>query len=197
MQKLVVASLMFFGILATVVAQQFPEEKSVPDVLKFTVKSLIGDDVNLARYQGKVVLFVNVASNCGYTPQYGELQATYAKYKEKGLVILGFPANNFKNQEPGTNAEIAEFCKLNYGVSFDMFSKISVLGDDKAPLYKFLTEEKTNPQFSGDVKWNFEKFLVGRDGKIVGRYLSAVKPTGDEMTQAIERELAKSAGSVN
>lgn len=168
------------------------EEKPVPSVLKFKMTSLGGDEVDLARYQGKVILMVNTASKCGYTPQYKELEALHQKYKDKGLVVLGFPANDFKNQEPGTDEEIAKFCLENYGVSFDMFSKISVIGEEKAPLYRYLTEEKTNPTSPGEVKWNFEKFLIGRDGTIAARYRSAVKPMSEEVTAAVEKELAKS-----
>src|SRR5437879_5608937 len=121
-----------------------PKEKA--DVLNFTMKSLAGEDVNLEKYKGKVVLFVNVASKCGNTPQYAGLQKLHEKYKDQGLAILGFPANNFREQEPGTNAEIAQFCKANYGVTFDMFSKISVKGDDQAPLYKLLTSGAGDPK---------------------------------------------------
>lgn len=164
------------------------EDKSVPSALNFTMKSLGGEEVKLSQYQGKVILMVNTASECGYTPQYEGLQAVYSKYKDKGFVILGFPANNFGQQEPGTDKEIAEFCKANYGVTFPMFSKISVLNPDKAPLYQYLTAAA---QPTGEVKWNFEKFLIGKDGQIVGRYLSKVEPQSDELTQAIEKELNK------
>lgn len=168
------------------------EEKPVPAALNFTMKSLAGDDVNLASFQGKVILVVNTASKCGYTPQYEGLEAIYKKYADKGFVILGFPANNFKEQEPGTNADIAEFCKANYGVTFPMFSKISVLDPDKAPLYQYLTKEtQSTTKETGEVKWNFEKFLIGRDGKLVGRYRSAITPQSDTVTHAIEAELAK------
>lgn len=165
---------------------------SVPAVLNFTMKSLAGEDVNLAKYQGKVILFVNTASKCGFTPQYKDLEALYTKYQEKGFVILGFPANNFGKQEPGTDSEIAEFCKDNFSVTFPMFSKISVLGSDKAPIYQYLTaqpQEKTRE--TGEVKWNFEKFLVGKDGKMVARYRSPITPMSNEVVSAIEAELAK------
>jgi glutathione peroxidase len=164
------------------------EDKPVPAALNFTMKSLSGEDVSLTQYQGKVILMVNTASKCGYPPQYEGLEAIYNRYKDKGFVILGFPANNFAQQEPGTDKDIAEFCKANYGVSFPMFSKISVLNPDKAPLYKYLT---TTAKPAGEVKWNFEKFLIGRDGQIVARYISAIEPQSDAITQAIEKELNK------
>ena len=128
------------------------------------MNSIDGKPVNLARYQGKVVLIVNVASQCGYTPQYAGLEELHRKYAAKGLNILGFPANEFGAQEPGSNAEIAQFCQTNYGVDFDMFSKIVVKGPGQAPLYQFLTSKQTNPKFAGDIAWNFEKFLIGQWG---------------------------------
>ena len=163
----------------------------MPEVLNFTMNSLVGQPVNLSKYQGRVVLMVNTASECGYTYQYEGLQALHRKYAAQGLSVLGFPSNDFGQQEPGSNAEIQQFCKANYGVEFDMFSKIDVLGDSKAPLYRFLTSKSTNPQFAGDVSWNFEKFLVDRDGRIVGRFLSAVEPMSAEVTGAIESALGK------
>jgi glutathione peroxidase len=152
------------------------------------VKKIDGSAVDLSKYKGKVVLIVNVASRCGYTPQYAGLQKLYDTYKDKGLVVLGFPANEFGAQEPGSDAEIASFCSSKYGVTFDMFSKIVVKGPNKAPLYQALTEGATPP---GEVSWNFEKFLIGRDGKIVGRYKSAVAPDDGKLTGAIEAELGK------
>jgi len=163
----------------------------MPPVLNFSMKSLAGQDVNLEKYKGKVVMIVNTASKCGYTPQYKDLEALYRKYKDKGLVILGFPADNFGHQEPGSDEQIAAFCHDKYDVTFDMFSKISVKGDDQAPLYQFLTEEKTDPKFPGEVKWNFEKFLIGKDGTIIARYRSKVKPSSEEVVKAVEAELAK------
>ena len=152
------------------------------------VKKIDGTAVDLAKYKGKVVLVVNVASRCGYTPQYTGLQKLYETYKDKGLVVLGFPANEFGGQEPGSDTDIATFCSSKYGVTFDMFSKVVVKGPNKSPLYKSLTESATPP---GEVSWNFEKFLVGRDGRIVGRYKSAVAPDDAKLTQAIEAALAK------
>lgn len=161
-----------------------------PAVLNYTVKNIEGKDINLADYQGKVILMVNVASKCGYTKQYTGLEALYKKYKDQDFVILGFPANNFGSQEPGSDEQIAEFCESKFGVTFPMFSKISVKGDDKAPLYQFLTDEKTNPGHAGEVKWNFEKFLIGKDGKVVGHYASKVAPESEELVGAIEKQIA-------
>ena len=153
-----------------------------------SMKKIDGSEVDLAQYDGKVVLIVNVASRCGYTRQYAGLQDLYAKYKDKGLVILGFPANDFGAQEPGTDAQIAEFCSSTYGVDFDMFSKITVKGKDAPALYKKLIAE-ADP--AGDVKWNFEKFLIGRDGAIVGRFSSGVAPDDGDLVSVIEAQLAK------
>ena len=161
--------------------------------LDFTVKDIDGKEQNLADYKGKVVLMVNVASRCGLTPQYGGLQALYDKYKDKGLVVIGFPANNFGGQEPGTEADIKEFCTSKYNVTFPMMSKISVKGDDKAPLYDWLTSEKTNPEFAGDVTWNFGKFLVDRNGNVIGRFDPGTKPGDAKVVGAIEKALAAKA----
>jgi glutathione peroxidase len=169
------------------------ERKPVPAALNFTMNSLDGKPVNLSKYQGKVVLMVNTASKCGYTPQYKGLEALHEKYAEKGLAVLGFPANEFGQQEPGTDKDIHDFCEKNYGVKFDMFSKVVVKGEGQCPLYKFLTSSDTNPGMDGEIKWNFEKFLIGRDGKVVKRFGSKVTPESEEMTKAIEAELAKTA----
>jgi glutathione peroxidase len=171
-----------------------PKDKGgakVPGVLNFSMKTLDGKPAELSRYQGKVVLFVNVASQCGLTPQYKELEALHEKYADKGLSIVGVPANNFGSQEPGSNDEIAEFCKKNYGVKFDMLARVSVKGGDKCELYKFLTSKDTNPKFAGEVTWNFEKFLVGRSGEVVARFKPTVKPDAKEIVTAIETELGK------
>jgi len=166
-------------------------EKAVAPVLNFTMKDLSGKPVELAQYQGKVVLFVNVASKCGYTPQYKGLQSLYEKYEKDGLVIIGVPANEFGKQEPGSDSEIAEFCQKNYGVTFPMMSKVVVKGNGIAPLYKHLTSKETDPKFAGDIRWNFEKFLVGRSGEIVGRFNSKVDPLSADLTTAVETELKK------
>ena len=157
-------------------------------VYGFTLNSIDGKPSPLADYKGKVVLLVNVASQCGYTPQYSGLEATYEKYKDQGFVILGFPANNFGAQEPGTNEEIKTFCTRKYSVTFPMYSKISVKGADQAPLYSYLTKE-TGPGIAGEIKWNFTKFLVDRDGKVVQRFEPAVTPDSKEVTAAIEKQL--------
>ncbi|MFQ3620051.1 MAG: glutathione peroxidase [Spirochaetales bacterium] len=158
-------------------------------IYDFTMKDIDGKDVSLRSFEGKVLLIVNVASKCGFTPQYASLEELYRRYKDKGFVVLGFPANNFLGQEPGTNEEIKEFCTLNYGVTFPMFSKISVRGKDIAPLYQFLTDKKTNPKFSGSITWNFNKFLIGRDGTIVERFGSSTDPLNEKVIQAVEKVL--------
>ncbi len=167
------------------------EAKKAESALDFTVKDINGKDVALSKYKGKVVMIVNVASKCGNTKQYTALQALDDKYKDKGLAILGFPANNFNGQEPGTEKEIAEFCESKYGVKFDMFSKISVKGADQAPLYKYLTETAAPGKKGKDVAWNFEKFLIGRDGKIVARIENRTSPEDPEVIKMIEAELGK------
>jgi glutathione peroxidase len=159
------------------------------NVLDFTLNSIDGKPAPLAQYQGKVVLIVNVASRCGYTPQYTGLEKVYERYKDQGFVILGFPANNFGGQEPGTNEEIKTFCSSKYSVTFPMYSKISVKGGDIHPLYQFLTDKQTNPATAGDIKWNFTKFLVGKDGKVIARFEPAVTPESPEVTGAIEKAL--------
>jgi len=151
------------------------------------VKTVSGEDKFLSDYNGKVLLIVNVASKCGYTPQYEGLEAIYKKYKDSGFEILAFPCNDFKGQEPGTNEEIAEFCKKNYGVTFTVFDKIKILGDEKSELYSELI--KFEP--AGDVSLNFEKFVIEKNGNVVGRFKSKVKPESSEITSLIESELSK------
>lgn len=168
----------------------FDVEASNKSILDFKMRDIDGKDVKLKKYKGNVLLVVNTASKCGYTPQYEGLQATYEKYKDRGFSVLGFPANNFGSQEPGTETEIKEFCSTKYKVTFPMFAKISVKGDDQDPLYKFLTSNETNPDFSGDIKWNFSKFLVDRKGKVVARFEPKVKPDSEEVNAAIEKYLA-------
>jgi glutathione peroxidase len=158
--------------------------------LDFTMKDLDGNDVPLEKFRGKVVLLVNVASRCGLTPQYAGLQALYDRYREKGLEILGFPANNFFRQEPGTDAEIRQFCSQNYGVTFPLFSKISVRGKDIHPLYAFLTSAETNPEFHGKIGWNFAKFLADRTGKVIARFEPSMVPESPPVTSAIEKALS-------
>jgi glutathione peroxidase len=153
-------------------------------VHEFTLNSIDGKPAPLSAYQGKVVLIVNVASRCGFTPQYAGLEALYEKYKDRGFVILGFPANNFGGQEPGTNEEIKTFCSTKYNVTFPMYSKISVKGDDKAPLYQFLTAAT-----GSEIQWNFTKFLVDKSGQVVARFEPKVTPESPDVTSAIEKAL--------
>lgn len=158
------------------------------NIYNFTLPNIDGKSMPLADFKGKVVLMVNVASRCGYTPQYTALEALYEKYKDQGFVILGFPANNFGAQEPGTNEEIKTFCSRKYNVTFPMYSKVSVKGDDQTPLYKYLTKD-TSASISGDVKWNFTKFLVDRQGNVVQRFEPAVTPDSSDVTSAVEKLL--------
>lgn len=159
--------------------------------LDYTVDSIDGEPVDLASYKGKVVLVVNVASRCGLTPQYAGLQAMYEKYKDEGLVILGFPCNQFAGQEPGSDAEILEFCTAKYEVTFPMFSKVEVNGEGASPLYKNLTSQDVQPAGAGDISWNFEKFLIDRQGKVVARFEPKTKPTDEALITAVDAELKK------
>jgi glutathione peroxidase len=154
----------------------------------FALPNIDGKPMPLADFKGKVILMVNVASQCGFTPQYSALEAIYEKYKDQGFVILGFPANNFGQQEPGTNEEIKTFCSRKYSVTFPLYSKISVKGPDQAPLYQYLTKD-ADPSHTGDIKWNFTKFLVDRNGNVVQRFEPAVTPDSPEVTSAIEKLL--------
>jgi glutathione peroxidase len=184
MSKVVLLAICALCGLATVFANT--SRADLP--LSGTMKGIDGNDVDLGAYQGKVVLIVNVASRCGATPQYAGLQELYEKFKDKGFVVLGFPANDFGAQEPGSDDQIKEFCSTKYAVTFPMFSKITVKGPEKAALYKVLTET-ADP--SGEVGWNFEKFLIGKDGKIAGRFKTRVSPDDAELVSAIEAALAK------
>jgi glutathione peroxidase len=158
-------------------------------VLDFSMKSIDGQDTPLRQFQGKVLLLVNTASKCGFTPQFKALEEVYKRYKDRGLLILGFPANNFLGQEPGTDQQIKEFCLINYGVSFPMFSKISVSGKDIHPLYKFLVDKETDPQFAGKIPWNFTKFLADRKGEVVARFEPRRVPDDPLVIAAIEKAL--------
>ncbi|MGA7317798.1 MAG: glutathione peroxidase [Silvibacterium sp.] len=162
---------------------------AVTSIYDFTMKSIDGKPVSLSEYHGKVLLLVNVASKCGFTPQYAGLEALYEKYKNQGLVIVGVPANNFAGQEPGTNEEIKKFCSNKYNVTFPMMAKVSVLGPDKTSLYVFLTDKSTDPQLAGDIKWNFTKFLFDRNGKPVARFEPDVTPDSPQVTSAVEAAL--------
>lgn len=158
--------------------------------LDFKVKNIDGEKIHLAAtYHGQVVMIVNVASKCGLTPQYKGLEELYRQYKDEGFVILGFPANNFGAQEPGTNEEIKEFCTSKYDVTFPMFAKVSVKGEDICPLFKYLTAKDAGHDHGGEIKWNFNKFLIGRDGKVIGRFEPRVDPMSDEVTSAVSTAL--------
>ena len=151
----------------------------------YVIEDIDGNKIPLGAYKGKVLLIVNVASKCGYTPQYEGLQNIYEAYNDKGLVVLGFPANNFMGQEPGTEEDIKQFCTLNYGITFPMSSKVSVRGSDQDPLFDYLTTQP-NQDFEGGIRWNFEKFLIDKDGKLQRRFRSGVEPESEEITKAIE-----------
>lgn len=155
------------------------------------VTDINGNDVDLKEYEGKVLMIVNVASKCGLTPQYEQLVELHKTYKDQGFEVLGFPANNFLGQEPGTNEEIQEFCSNNYGVEFPLFSKISVKDEAVAPLYQELISEEENGEFGGEIKWNFTKFLVNKEGKVVARFEPRTTPDAPEVVAAIEEELKK------
>ena len=164
-----------------------PGERA-PDVVGVAMSD--GRPVKLSDFRGKVVMFVNVASQCGLTPQYEGLQGLYNKYKDKGLVVVGVPANNFNGQEPGSDKEIKEFCTTRYKVDFPMMSKVSVKGDDQHPLYKYLTAKETGGEFAGDVEWNFGKFLVDRNGNVMARFHPKTKPQDEKVVGAVEKALA-------
>ncbi|MBP9662979.1 MAG: glutathione peroxidase [Pyrinomonadaceae bacterium] len=198
MIKILVVIIIIVGLAAAALAYRYglilnptptapPPQKSV---YEFTMKDIDGNDVSLDTYRGKVAMIVNVASKCGYTPQYEGLESIYEKYKDRGFVVLGFPANNFLGQEPGTEADIKEFCRLTYGVSFPMFSKISVTGSDQHPLYTMLTSKQSNPEFGGDITWNFNKFLLDKTGRVAARFGTKDIPESDVVTTAIEKSLA-------
>jgi glutathione peroxidase-family protein len=164
-------------------------EDPMKTIYDFTMTDIDGEAVALSEYKGKVLLMVNVASKCGFTGQYAGLEKLYETYATNGLVVLGFPANNFFRQEPGTDAEIKSFCRLTYGVSFPLFAKISVKGKDIDPLYAFLTDKNTNPKHSGGISWNFNKFLIGRDGSIRNRFGSRTAPDNKKLAAALEEAL--------
>jgi glutathione peroxidase len=177
--------------LAAVLAVPAIAEDKKATALGYTLKDIKGKPVELSKYKGKVILLVNVASQCGLTPQYEGLQSLYEKYEKKGLVIIGVPANEFNEQEPGTNEEIEKFCKSTYNVTFPMMAKIVVKGDGIDPLYTFLTSVATKPQPKGDITWNFEKFVIGKNGEVVARFAPATKPDDAKLIAAIEAELKK------
>ena len=180
---LVLMIVAIIGGTMTALSQDSTKPAGLYDV---TMKNIDGKDVPLSSYRGKVLLLVNVASRCGYTPQYSGLESLYEKYKGQGFMVLGFPANNFLWQEPGSDEEIKTFCTTKYHVTFDMFSKISVKGKDQHPLYALLTSDAV---YGGGVKWNFQKYLVDKQGKVIGRFLPDVEPDAKELTDAIEAAL--------
>ncbi|MFT5469370.1 MAG: glutathione peroxidase [Verrucomicrobiales bacterium] len=177
----------FTTILSVITAMSLTAGESV---YEFTVKDIKGEDVNLKEHEGNVLLIVNVASQCGVTGQYEIFQALHEALEDRDFVVLGFPANNFGGQEPGTNSEILKFCTSTYQVTFPMFAKVSVTGDDTAELFKHLTAAE-NPDFTGPIQWNFEKILVGKDGKVARRFRSNVEPDSPEFLDAIKAELEK------
>ncbi|MGE3808096.1 MAG: glutathione peroxidase [Gemmataceae bacterium] len=185
--------LKFLALVALVLIALPVQAADEASPLSYKMKSLDGKEVDLAKFKGKVVLIVNVASQCGLTGQYKPLQQLHDKYADKGLVIIGVPANDFGKQEPGSDAEIADFCKKNYGVKFLMLSKVPTVkaGKDQVPLYKFLTEKDSNGKFAGPIKWNFTKFLVGKDGKVAARFEPQVEPDDEDVVKKIEAELGK------
>ena len=194
MMRNLLCGLACLALTATVARAEEKKVKGdpkVPAVLNFKMKTLDGKEADLSKYQGKVVMFVNVASACGNTKQYTQLEALHEKYGKDGLVIVGVPANEFGKQEPGTDEEIAKFCSTKYNVKFDMLSKVVVKGKDTCPLYKFLTSKDTNPKFAGDVTWNFEKFVIGRNGEVIARFQPGVKPDAVEVVKVLEEELKK------
>ncbi len=182
-------TVLFAGVFVSAEDKK-PDEK-IPPLLKHEMKTLTGKKVDLGKYKGKVLLVVNVASQCGATPQYKPLEVLHEKYNEKGLAVLGFPCNQFGKQEPGSDEDVAQFCEKNYGVKFDMFSKVDVNGDKAADLFKELTSKDNFAKDAGPVKWNFEKFLISKEGKVVGRFRTGVEPDSEEVVKAIEAELAK------
>ena len=177
--------------LTTGCMAQTKEEVPVKTFYDIEVKSIHGEPVKMEQYKGKVLLIVNTASKCGFTGQYDGLQKLYEAYQDQGFVILGFPSNDFMGQEPGSNDEIESFCKLNYGVTFPLFEKIAVKGKEAHPLYAYLTSKETNPEFSGKISWNFNKFLISGDGRVVNRFGSRTKPDDTDLIGAIEGELGK------
>lgn len=172
MNKLIAMAIIAMSITTSIMAQT--------SIHEFKVPGLMGDEINFADFKGKKILVVNTASKCGFTPQYEQLQELSSKYPEK-LVVVGFPANNFGKQEPGTNDEIESFCKKNYGVTFPMAEKVSVKGDDIHPLFKWLNEQE-NEDFTGDIRWNFEKYLIDEKGNVIHRYRSKTSPMAEKIT---------------
>lgn len=187
-------SLLLFAVVPMVlIARSAPADEPQPvpaTVLDHSLKSIDGQEISLTKFKGRVLLLVNTASQCGYTPQYEGMQTIYEKYKDQGFEVLAFPANEFGGQEPGSDSEIKSFCTQRYKTTFPLFAKIVVKGEGKHPLYRFLTEEETNPQCPGEVSWNFTKFLVDRQGKVIARFEPGDEPEGEKVTKAIELAIA-------
>lgn len=188
MKKLWKAEFPGYFLAGALVLMTAAASYAASSIYDFSLPLLDGKPAPLADYKGKVVLVVNVASRCGFTPQYSALESIYEKYKDQGFVIIGFPANNFGGQEPGTNEEIKTFCQTKYSVTFPVYGKVSVKGDDQTPLYAYLTKE-ANPALAGDIKWNFTKFLVDRKGNVVQRFEPATTPDSPQVIAAIENAL--------
>jgi len=184
-----VAALRLAALVAAALVGVGAGAAGAPDVLSFTMKRLDGSTQDLATYKGRVVLIVNTASKCGYTPQYDGLEALYRKYEPRGFVVLGFPSNDFKQQEPGTDAQIQEFCRATYDIQFPMFSKVSVKGDEMAPLYRMLTSLPA--PLGGPIAWNFQKYLVDRQGHVVAKFVPGTKPDDPALVAQIEALLAQ------
>jgi glutathione peroxidase len=182
-------ALVALGLLAMTLPSVAADSDDHECALNFEMATIDGEKVDLEQYEGKVVLVVNVASKCGLTPQYAGLEKLYNEYKEKGFVVLAFPCNQFGGQEPGTEAEIKTFCSTKYDVTFPMFSKVDVNGAKAAPIYKYLTAKDLKPAGKGDISWNFEKFLIGRDGQVVGRFSPRTRPDDKELVDAITAQL--------
>jgi glutathione peroxidase len=186
-----------FSVVSVILALFAVSTRSLPatesGVYQFKVKDINNRSVDMTSYRGKVLLVVNTASYCGYTSQYKSLQKTYLQFKDQGFEVLGFPSNDFGRQEPGSNKEIKDFCELNYKVSFPLFSKVVVSGNQKAPLFKYLTED-SGEAFKGSIDWNFEKFLIGKNGQVVGRFKSAVDPQSKELLSAISAAIGPKGG---
>lgn len=181
-------SLSFFLILGISLMSSAPKPESVYDI---EVHDIIGNEISMSKYKGKVLLIVNVASKCGYTGQYKDLQALYEEYQDDDFAVLGFPANNFNDQEPGSNEDINRFCTSEYGVTFPMFSKISVKGETMHPLYKFLTEKEKNGRLDAPIKWNFQKFLIDRNGRVIQTFLPTERVTEGKIKRHIKRQIKK------
>jgi len=181
-------------LLLTAALSLFAQENSpMPSLYDFTVRDIHEEPVPLSRFRGRVLLIVNTASRCGFTPQYAGLEALYRRYKDQGFEVLAFPANNFLNQEPGSNEEIRAFCTSRFQITFPLFAKISVKGKDIHPLYAFLTSPETNPEHAGPISWNFNKFLIGRNGVVRARFGSRTAPDHPSLITAIEMALSESS----